>query len=479
MARVIISSGHTDNSPGTVVGDLREVDIARSIAREITPYLRYNGIITLAVPSNLSLGDRINWINGTGYQEHLDDIFVEIHINEGGKSGIEAWYKDLQTGKSKQLAQLITSNIYNTIGLNIESVQDETKHEFGGISILQEVKPIPILLECFYLDNKKDQKYISYHENIKFLAKSIAEGIAKFLNIPFKDPDPNLKLQGEFASKSDNDAVKSNKKDKDLPKHINLNTKSKSITQKDKDKKKKKLGKNDQNDKNQNFQKNVSQVQSASKIKTSDFSFNSNQYNLGSYNTNNPNPNPNPNLNPNPNPNINSNPAFNPPYNSPSYTPSNLNQNSKKMTREERKKMIEKYYKQGFGKEPEKNDVNYFLNIGVSEEQMLKRILESEDHVQLVKNANKYNKLKQKYDKIKEENEKIVQDMKSQREVMKKLNYLLMKKNEALTTLQSKVQFLIRKIEDMRDSQGTPKEMVNYKKSSLDRFFDSLSRILS
>src|SRR5687768_3910001 len=105
MARIIVSAGHTSMDPGMSSGDLREVDLTRKIANATIPYLRSNGLITLSVPPELDLARRIEWINATGYRETLNDIAVEIHINDGGKSGLEGWYKEEGNNKSQQLAQ--------------------------------------------------------------------------------------------------------------------------------------------------------------------------------------------------------------------------------------------------------------------------------------------------------------------------------------------------------------------------------------
>ena len=67
MARVIISSGHSSANPGSVANGLREVDIARQIAKATLKYLRMQGVISLSVPPEMELLQRIEWINGTGY----------------------------------------------------------------------------------------------------------------------------------------------------------------------------------------------------------------------------------------------------------------------------------------------------------------------------------------------------------------------------------------------------------------------------
>ena len=102
MPRAILSSGHTSADPGSKANGLVEYELSRKISRAVLPYLRQHGIITLSVPADLDLLKRIDWINKTGYDETNNDIAIEIHINEGGKSGIESWYEGEGESNSKK-----------------------------------------------------------------------------------------------------------------------------------------------------------------------------------------------------------------------------------------------------------------------------------------------------------------------------------------------------------------------------------------
>jgi len=77
MARIIISAGHTNKDPGTVVSGIREVDLTRKIAKEVVALLRAENFVTLSVPPELDLARRISWINQTGYSEANKDISIE------------------------------------------------------------------------------------------------------------------------------------------------------------------------------------------------------------------------------------------------------------------------------------------------------------------------------------------------------------------------------------------------------------------
>lgn len=170
------------------------------------------------------------------------------------------------------------------------------------------------------------------------------------------------------------------------------------------------------------------------------------------------------------------------PFGLPKSTLNSIDSSSnsgKKMTREERKEMINKYYKKAFGQEPETGDLNYFLNIGISEEQLLKRILESEEHKEQVESAIKYKEIKSKHDKISNELNSLKNNLEDQKKILDKLNNLLDQKNKYLSKLQQRVQILLSRVEEYRNSQGEVREKVDYKQNTIERIFSFLASKLS
>jgi N-acetylmuramoyl-L-alanine amidase len=87
--RLVVSAAHTSASPGAIFKDLREFDLTRKILDKLLPHLTKEKIEHKAVPADLNLLKRIDWINDTGYTEENGDLFLEIHINDGNKRGLE------------------------------------------------------------------------------------------------------------------------------------------------------------------------------------------------------------------------------------------------------------------------------------------------------------------------------------------------------------------------------------------------------
>jgi hypothetical protein len=179
MARVLISAAHTLKNPGEVFRDLREADITRNIVKKVLPYLEKKNIEFQAVPLDLDLMQRIEWINATGYTEENGDIFIEIHVNDGGKRGVEGWFKGnpAPDNKSQKLTETIVENICKINGFEKQGVRSEYEHELGTLLILNQTKTISTAVECLYIDNEEDIKIIKDENKLDKLAESIAESI--------------------------------------------------------------------------------------------------------------------------------------------------------------------------------------------------------------------------------------------------------------------------------------------------------------
>ncbi len=530
MARVIISSGHTTSSPGTIVGDLREVDLARKIAKMVTPYLRQNGIITLAVPYEMELPKRIDWINSTGYKAQQNDVVLEIHINEGGKSGVEAWYVNTENGASKQFATAITDSIKAKTGLKIQGVNDEKTHEYGGIGLLQQVGPVSALIECLYIDNPEDQKFLRSEPKLDDLAEAIAAGIAEFLGVEFTGrthtkaavsaSSPAQKPAEQKPAGEQKPAEAKALESRPIePKPTsekpisNVVTQAKPVNSQNVD------TYDDQEEQEDEDDDDYEDDMDTEDENTSD----QDDDGMDEVTNDLPQPSPRPIAKPAfPTPSqkaaFGGNTVSNPRDNFPTFGGgssaggsafgggnsggsfgtknsggsafggsqgggtfggSPAGAGKAPMSREERKDMISKYYKKAFGKEPSQGDLNYFLNIGISEDQFIKRIMDSQDHQDQVQNAIKFKQINTEFEQLKGKFESLEKAHSDQRLILEKLNSLLLQKNQALANLQRRSQLLMNKIEEIQGKQGPPKIKIDYKESTFEKFLKYLSKKLS
>jgi hypothetical protein len=194
MSRLIISAAHTVESPGVIVGNLKEAELTRSILKKTIPYLEASGIEYKAVPLDLPLMQRINWINEQGYTEQAGDLFVEIHINDGNKRGFEFWYSGNAgpENNSQKLAEEIMEHLVKKTGYTKQGVRSEHDHELGSLLILNQTKTISAALELLYIDNEEDQAILRDENKLDELAKYLVEAITEFIK-KFPDIGKNYK----------------------------------------------------------------------------------------------------------------------------------------------------------------------------------------------------------------------------------------------------------------------------------------------
>lgn len=344
MARVIISAGHTQNEPGALKDDLREVDLTHKIATKITTRLRNKGIVTLSVPPELDLLQRIDWINKTGYKEETDDICIEIHINDGGKSGLEGWYKDKEENKSYELTLAIIEEACRVTELASQGVKSEYDHTLKTLAFLHNTNPTSSLIECLYIDSPTDQEFLRDDDRLDSLAEGIVKGILRFLGIE----DLSDKVMQDKGSQSSMSPVPSTSPYPSTP------------------------------------------IQS---------------------------------------------PSF------PSYRPSS----SYGMTqtpiitpqnREQRKTTIREKYQAILGRKVSEQDLNYFLNLGLSEDQMMKRLIGSQEHADMVKESQEYKKIQPKYEKLKVELKGVKTQLADKEKLIVQQNELIAQKNRTIEQLQ-------------------------------------------
>ncbi len=183
MPRLLISAAHTLESPGVVVENLKEADLTRSILKKIVTHLDSTEVEYKAVPLDLPLMQRINWINSQEYSEEKGDLFVEIHINDGGKRGFEFWYSGSagSDNNSQKLAEYLIENLSKKTGYESQGAKSEHDHEIGSLLILNQTHPIAAALELLYIDNEEDQKILRDESKLDALAKSLAECLSDFI----------------------------------------------------------------------------------------------------------------------------------------------------------------------------------------------------------------------------------------------------------------------------------------------------------
>lgn len=428
MPRIIVSAGHTNRDPGTIVDGVREVDLTRKIAKAVTKELRQEHIITLAVPPDLDLARRIEWINQTGYTSSNNDISIEIHINDGNKQGIEGWYQ-ADTPNSKELTEYVLQTVSKDLSWTNQGAKSEYSHPFGSLAFLHNTNPIASLVECGYLDNENDRKFLSEEENITKLAKAIASGILSYI----KKED---KTNGETTNSNQGNDTKGTNIDVS-------NTQTPSANQ---------------------ASSNINQFNPTAGTQTSDSGMGLRR---SSPPTSFPTTSPTP---------------YTPPASQNKFS-SFGNQggtapgsnNSTYMNRDDRKEMIQTNYIKILGREPTQSDLNYFLNTGITEDKLIEKMINSQEHADLVKSRQEVIKTKKQFVDQKNELLSLRAQVNDQKGIIKNLNSLLMQKNKAIFDIQQKI-----KAKKMKEEQKKEEEdsKVEYEKSFVEKMLEYFSKKL-
>lgn len=363
MSRVIVSAGHTSAEPGITVDGLEEVTFTRKIASEVVSLLRNKGVITLAVPYELELTERINWVNRTGYSESLNDIALEIHINDGGKSGVEAWYEGDGNNASKKLANVILDSIKDKTGLQIQGAKSELNHTLGKLAFIHRTKPTAIILECLYLDNKSDQAFLKDPSNIILLADGIASGVVSHFS--------------------------------------------------------------DQND----LPKDKPMIQEPRPFQPPSLDFGPGMGNFGTDHMN-------------------------------------------------KRKVIEDNFRLILGRNPTFHESNYFRNNSTSQELLIKKIIESQEHVDLVNNAQKIKEKDKELDTLQKSVAELKLEVKDRDQIIENMDFLIEQKNASIQKLEHPTIEPVPTSSSSTSKQPQPNQQeVYYKESLLDKFLEFFNRI--
>lgn len=159
--RIVVNAGHTKKGKG--IGAYKYLNESRE-ARRIAYHLLY-----LLVGTSHEVIPAIYDVSSDNLKEAVTlsnskkaDLFVSIHLNAGGGEGVECYtYK----GEKTNVAANICKNIA-ALGYKNRGIKDGSK-----FYVVKNTKAPAVLVECCFVDNKKDAE--------KYNAYKIAEAIYK------------------------------------------------------------------------------------------------------------------------------------------------------------------------------------------------------------------------------------------------------------------------------------------------------------
>lgn len=184
--RVFIGVGHGGSDPGAVKNGLKEKNLNLAIALACQDELARHGVLvkmSRKKDENDPLTDEIKECNSFN-----PDLAVDIHNNAGGGDGCEAFYS-IYGGTGEVLAKNILAEIVK-IGQNSRGAK--TKKNSAGkdyFGFIRQTKAPATIVECAFVDNKKDIQIIDTKEEQVAFGVAIAKGILKTLGIKWNAPE--------------------------------------------------------------------------------------------------------------------------------------------------------------------------------------------------------------------------------------------------------------------------------------------------
>lgn len=198
--KVYLDPGHGGTDSGAVGNNLREKDLTLKIAKYTRDYLlnNYQDVqvrMSRTTDTFVSLANRTKDANNWGA-----DILVSVHINAATSSA--TGYEDfIWNGKVGQN----TIDLQNTIHAEMVKVFKNFRNrgkKRANFHMLRESRMPAILPEFLFITNMNDAAFLKSDSNLQLIAKHLAIGIAKHLNLKQKAQKSNVSSSNSGSSSS-------------------------------------------------------------------------------------------------------------------------------------------------------------------------------------------------------------------------------------------------------------------------------------
>ena len=180
--KVFLGVGHGGSDPGAVANGLKEKDLNLSIALACQAELARHGVSVLmsrTKDDSETMTEKTNECNA-----FKPDLALDIHNNAGGGDGAEAFHHH-GGGTGKTLANNILAEIVK-IGQNSRGAKikkNASGRDYYGF--IRNTAAPAVIVECAFVDNKKDIQIIDTAAEQKAMGVAIAKGVLKTLGISY------------------------------------------------------------------------------------------------------------------------------------------------------------------------------------------------------------------------------------------------------------------------------------------------------
>lgn len=173
---VMIDAGHGDHDPGAIANGLQEKDIVLDLAlrtRNLLEDAGFTVIMTRSTDTYLTLQERSALANSSNV-----DIFVSIHVNAGGGTGVETyWFDRHEPVKSEGLAATIQEELVKETEMRNRGVKKANFH------VIRETQMPSALVEVGFIDHQEDAQKLQNDSFLNRATQGIVNGIKKFFQL--------------------------------------------------------------------------------------------------------------------------------------------------------------------------------------------------------------------------------------------------------------------------------------------------------
>lgn len=180
--KIFIDAGHGGSDPGATYGSLYEKNLTLDIAKRLQTKLNSLGATTRMSRTGDTypeLSARVKASNDFGA-----NIFVSVHINSGGGTGVETWIHDKSSSYVNTLATHVNNRLASALSASNRGVK-KAPSQRGGTNIYvidpTNIRAWAILPEVLFIDNATDRAKLQNSTQLQNAADAIANGINSFV----------------------------------------------------------------------------------------------------------------------------------------------------------------------------------------------------------------------------------------------------------------------------------------------------------
>ncbi|WP_317327272.1 N-acetylmuramoyl-L-alanine amidase [Turicibacter sanguinis] len=182
---LVLDAGHGLTTPGKQTmngkyGIIKEWELNNKVLLYIMEYLKDYAITIYRTDdptgkTDIDLLERVKCCNAYGAV-----LFISIHHNAGGGTGIEVYWHTKGTKEDEQIAKIVAPKLAASTGLKNRGVKQE------AWTVLT-CTATAILVEGGFMDTTSDYEFMCSEKGQRAYAKAIADSVIEYLSLDKKD----------------------------------------------------------------------------------------------------------------------------------------------------------------------------------------------------------------------------------------------------------------------------------------------------